>query len=121
QEGVERRHGGTEIPQRLGPELHQVAVHAERLVALQAVVGGRRGRGHGRTPPGTRPGDPRHVPAPVPTPPVDVPWPPMNLVAEWITMSAPHSIGRHRYGVANVLSTTRGSSCSGPTAAHVPT
>ena len=33
-----------------------------------------------------------------------VPWPPMNLVAEWITMSAPHSIGRHRYGVANVLS-----------------
>ncbi len=39
-----------------------------------------------------------------------VPWPPMNLVAEWITMSAPHSIGRHRYGVANVLSTTSGSS-----------
>ena len=27
-------------------------------------------------------------------------------------MSAPHSIGRHRYGVAKVLSTTRGSSCS---------
>ena len=41
-----------------------------------------------------------------------VPWPPMNLVAEWITMSAPHSIGRHRYGVANVLSTISGSSCS---------
>src|ERR1022692_2795499 len=39
-----------------------------------------------------------------------VPWPPMNLVAEWMTMSAPHSIGRHRYGVANVLSTTSGSS-----------
>ena len=34
----------------------------------------------------------------------------MNLVAEWITMSAPHSIGRHRYGVANVLSTISGSS-----------
>ena len=36
----------------------------------------------------------------------------MNFVAEWITMSAPHSIGRHRYGVANVLSTISGSSCS---------
>ncbi len=41
-----------------------------------------------------------------------VPCPPMNLVAEWITMSAPHSIGRHRYGVANVLSTISGNSCS---------
>ena len=36
----------------------------------------------------------------------------MNFVAEWITMSAPHSTGRHRYGVANVLSTISGSSCS---------
>ena len=43
---------------------------------------------------------------------MEVPWPPMNLVAEWITMSAPHSIGRHRYGDANVLSTISGSSCS---------
>ena len=43
-------------------------------------------------------------------PPMEVPWPPMNLVAEWITMSAPHSIGRHRYGVANVLSTISGRS-----------
>ena len=48
-----------------------------------------------------------------------VPWPPMNLVAEWITMSAPHSIGRHRYGVANVLSTISGSSCSCAIAATV--
>ena len=29
-------------------------------------------------------------------PPSAVPWPPMNFVAEWTTMSAPHSIGRHR-------------------------
>jgi hypothetical protein len=35
-----------------------------------------------------------------------------ELVAEWMTMSAPHSIGRHRYGVAKVLSTISGSSCS---------
>ena len=45
-------------------------------------------------------------------PPMLVPWPPMNLVAEWTTMSAPHSNGRHRYGVANVLSTISGRSCS---------
>ena len=37
-----------------------------------------------------------------------VPWPPMNFVAEWTTMSAPHSSGRTRYGVAKVLSTTSG-------------
>ena len=43
----------------------------------------------------------------------------MNLVAEWITMSAPHSIGRHRYGVANVLSTISGSSCACAMAATV--
>ena len=41
-----------------------------------------------------------------------VPWPPMNFVAEWTTMSAPHSIGRQRYGVANVLSIISGASCS---------
>ena len=45
--------------------------------------------------------------------------PPMNLVAEWSTMSAPHSIGRHRYGVANVLSTISGSSLSCAMAATV--
>jgi len=52
------------------------------------------------------------VPASTTTPPMLVPCPPTNLVAEWITMSAPHSIGRHRYGVAKVLSTIRGMSCS---------
>jgi hypothetical protein len=39
---------------------------------------------------------------------MDVPWPPMNLVAECTTTSAPHSSGRRRYGVATVLSTTSG-------------
>ena len=37
-----------------------------------------------------------------------VPCPPMNLVAEWTTMSAPCSIGRQRYGVAKVESTMSG-------------
>ena len=32
------------------------------------------------------------------TPPSDVPCPPRNFVAECTTMSAPCSIGRHRYG-----------------------
>ena len=40
------------------------------------------------------------------TPPMDVPWPPMNLVAECTTMSAPWRRGWPRYGVASVLSTT---------------
>ncbi len=41
-----------------------------------------------------------------------VPCPPMNLVAECTTMSAPCSIGRTRYGVAIVLSTISGTPAS---------
>ncbi len=41
-------------------------------------------------------------------PPIDVPWPPMNLVAECTTMSAPCSIGRISHGLATVLSTISG-------------
>src|SRR5260370_37829959 len=37
---------------------------------------------------GNRPLDQLNVPASTTTPPMLVPWPPMNLVAEWITMSA---------------------------------
>ena len=51
------------------------------------------------------------------TPPMLVPWPPMNFVAECTTMSAPHSIGRHRYGVANVLSIISGAPWSWATCA----
>jgi hypothetical protein len=29
-------------------------------------------------------------------PPIEVPWPPMNLVVLWVTMLAPHSKGRHK-------------------------
>lgn len=42
------------------------------------------------------------------TPPMVVPWPPRNFVAEWMMMSAPCSNGRMRYGVAIVLSTMSG-------------
>ena len=30
------------------------------------------------------------------TPPMEVPWPPIHLVADWTTMSAPKSMGRDR-------------------------
>ena len=46
------------------------------------------------------------------TPPMTVPWPPRNLVAECTTMSAPCSNGRIRYGVAIVLSTMSGTPLS---------
>ena len=45
------------------------------------------------------------------TPPIVVPCPPINFVAECTTISAPYSIGLTRYGVANVLSTTSGILC----------
>ena len=51
------------------------------------------------------------------TPPIEVPWPPRNFVAEWMTMSAPCSSGRHRYGVASVESTTSGTPASCATSA----
>ena len=40
----------------------------------------------------------------------------MNFVAEWVTMSAPHFSGWHRYGDASVLSITSGMplSCATP-------
>jgi hypothetical protein len=44
-------------------------------------------------------------------PPMDVPCPPMYLVSEWITISAPCSKGLHKYGVATVLSTINGTLC----------
>ena len=47
-------------------------------------------------------------PASTIAPPMVVPWPQMNLVAECTTMSAPKSSGRQRYGLAKVLSTTSG-------------
>ena len=48
------------------------------------------------------------VPASIITPPIEVPFPVINLVREWITIFAPCSIGFKRAGVAIVLSTTKG-------------
>ena len=74
--------------------------------------------GDGSAMTGKRPFDQLKVPASTTTPPMLVPWPPMNLVAECTTMSAPHSIGRQAYGVAVVASTTRGMPCAEAMAAR---
>ena len=42
------------------------------------------------------------------TPPTVPACPSMYLVVEWVTISAPHSMGRQLTGVAKVLSTIRG-------------
>ena len=67
---------------------------AERLVEAHAVIALRRLGHHreaGRCPRETSADSTM-------TPPIEVPWPPMNLVAECTTMSAPCSIGRQSYG-----------------------
>ncbi len=57
------------------------------------------------------------VPPSTMTPPMVVPCPPRNLVAECTMMSAPCSNGRMRNGVAIVLSTMRGTPASWATSA----
>ena len=49
-------------------------------------------------------------------PPIDVPWPPIHLVAEWMTMSAPCSMGFVSSG-AKVLSTRTGTPLAWATSA----
>ena len=47
------------------------------------------------------------------TPPMEVPWPPIHLVADSTTMSAPCSMGRTRKpATPKVLSTMSGMPCS---------
>jgi hypothetical protein len=60
----------------------------------------------------------------VPTkPPTTSEWPPRYFVVEWTTASAPRSSGFCRYGVANVLSTTRiaPTACAASAAARMST
>ena len=52
------------------------------------------------------------MPESIITPPIVVPCPPINFVAECITISAPYSIGLIRYGVPNVLSIISGILCA---------
>jgi hypothetical protein len=46
--------------------------------------------------PGNLPLSQGNLPDSTMTPPMVVPCPPRNLVAEWMTMSAPQASGRHR-------------------------
>src|SRR5690606_32366375 len=48
------------------------------------------------------------VPPSTMIPPIELPWPPMYVVAEGTTMSAPCAVGRHRYGDGMVLSRISG-------------
>jgi hypothetical protein len=56
-------------------------------------------------------------------PPTTSECPPRYFVVEWTTTSAPSSSGRCRYGVANVLSTTRSApaACAASAAAAMST
>ena len=121
QEGVERRGGRTEVAQQLHPGLEdegqvgaerradaEVAGEDQAVVARVGLVEAgeplrvlRRSRSCRRRRSRRR---------------STVPWPPRYLVAECTTMSAPHSNGRIRYGVATVLSTISGTptSCATP-------
>ena len=103
QPGGERRHRRAVVAQHLRPALHQPAEVTEVLEEAEVVVAlGRLGHA------GELAVVPREAPASTITPPIAVPCPQMNFVAEWTTMSAPHSSGRHRYGDAKVLSTISG-------------
>ena len=59
-------------------------------------------------------------PASTRTPPIELPWPPMYLVAECTTMSAPCSKGRISHGVATVLSMINGTPTSWATSDTPP-
>ena len=101
QEGIERADAGAEIAQALHAHLDDVGQVAEHFAEHHAVIA-RAGLGDG----GVFIGMSVHGNLPLSTmmPPMEVPWPPRNLVAEWTTISAPCSIGRQRYGEAMVLS-----------------
>ena len=97
--------GGADIAQQFDPRLAQPPVLPEVLPETETVICGRWSVRAANFPlsQGNRPDS-------TITLAMTAPWP-MNLVAEWTTMSAPHSIGRHRNGVAKVLSIINGMSC----------
>src|SRR5262249_23145549 len=53
-------------------------------------------------------------------PPIELPWPPRNLVSECTTMSAPCSIGLHRYGVGRAFLMVLKTAARGALCAHAP-
>ena len=117
QERVERRDRRAEVAQQLHARLEDVRqVGAERradaeVAGVDEAVVARVGLVEAReAAPGRRRS--RTLPPSTITPPIEVPCPPRYFVAECTTMSAPHSNGRIRYGVATVLSTISGTPAS---------
>jgi hypothetical protein len=104
QERVHRRHRRPVIAQRHRPRLGGEGEVAEILVEPQPVIGrlrlGQRREFAARAQ--------SNLPDSTTMPPMELPCPPRNLVVEWSHGSAPHSNGRHRNGVASVLSTISG-------------
>ena len=91
--GVGRREAGTEVAQALGAGPHDEGGGAELLVEDNAVIAG---IGLGQHPEICRTRASRTGRRRQSTPPMAIPWPPIHLVVEFITMSAPSSIGRLR-------------------------
>ena len=104
QEGAERRQHGAGRALVHAAAARDVGACSEMLGVDEPVV-----RGIGLVEHGKASGIRFHGKRPLSTmmPPIVVPWPPMNLVSECTTISAPYSIGLSRIGVATVLSTIR--------------
>ena len=95
---------GPERAHRFHPRLHREAEIAEGLVEdarRDSRATARSSAESCRCPSG-------NLPDSTTMPPIVVPWPPRYFVTEWMTMSAPCSNGRQRYGEASVLSMTSG-------------
>eukprot|EP00967_Tisochrysis_lutea_P159119 scaffold328435_cov48-Tisochrysis_lutea.AAC.1 len=97
------------------PRLRSGTVRMRRMKASGASISGR-SIPH-RMPPyelsgseysGCLPAPHLNLPASMTMPPIPVPWPPIHLVSEWTTTSAPYEMGLVRYGVEKVASTMSG-------------
>ena len=107
QERIEGADARAEIAQAFHARLDDEGQVAEDLDELHAVIAGA-GLGEVRELASFQ----GNLPLSTMMPPIEVPWPPRNLVAEWSTISAPCSMGRQRYGEAMVLSMTSGTPAS---------
>ena len=85
EEGVERGQGGAGIPQQDGADIRGKSRRAHRVIEGNAVVAGIGIADQGYFPLAFQ----SNFPPSTITPPMAVPWPPINLVAEWTTISAP--------------------------------
>jgi hypothetical protein len=83
---------GAEVAQAPGARPHDEGGGAELLVKDNAVISGIGFGQHRKLP---EPLQSNRPPSTI-TPPMAMPWPPIHLVVEFITISAPSSIGRLR-------------------------